>query len=314
MAQLQTSREGRVLVVRFDNPPSNFMNRETVRELDELTRSLEGDDSVGAVVITGKPERLYITHYDVAEILSGVRDVGMAPGPALANGLLRVAGAVKRVPGLRDAAARTPARGLLELHLIHDVFLRMNRSDKVFSAAVNGPATGGGCEISLACDLRYMADEDFHIGLPEMTIGFNPGAGGTQRLSRLLGTGRALEMMLEGRTLNPKQAEQAGLVNRVLPLKELEAGAIATAERLAHRPAAAIRGLKRAVYEGSAGSLEQGLAAERKWFMSEAGREQSLKEMEAFVAEVERRGDSPWTTEEGLRPWQEGTAAGEPDD
>ena len=98
-------------------------------------------------------------------------------------------------------------------------------------------------------------------------------------------------------------------MNRVLPLGQLEAEAIATAERLARRPAAAIRGLKRSVYEGSAGSLEQGLAAERKWFMSEAGLEQSLREMEAFVAEVERRGGSPWATEEGLRPWQEGTAS-----
>jgi enoyl-CoA hydratase/carnithine racemase len=300
-------------VVRVDNPPNNFMNRGMVRELDELTRSLEGDESVGAVVITGKPERLYITHYDVAEILSGVRDVGVAPSPALASGLLRVAGAVKRVPGLRDAAARTPVRGLLELHLVHDVFLRMNRSDKVYIAAINGPATGGGCEISLACDLRYMADEDFHIGLPEMTIGFNPGAGGTQRLTRLLGTGRALEMMLEGRTLDPSKAEEAGLVNRVLPLGQLEAETIATAERLARRPAAAIRGLKRSVYEGSAGSLEQGLAAERKWFMSEAGLDQSMKAMEAFVAEVERTGGSPWVTEEGLRPWQEGTASEQAD-
>lgn len=110
MAMLSTERSGRVLTVRVDNPPHNFMTREMVAELDELTRSLEDDDGVGAVVITGKPPELFVTHYDVAEILSGVRDVGVAPGPALASGLLRVAGAVKRVPGLRDAAARTPAR------------------------------------------------------------------------------------------------------------------------------------------------------------------------------------------------------------
>src|SRR5918999_2248895 len=175
---LERSRQGRVLLVRVENPPHNFMNREMVGELDELVRSLEGDREVGAVVITGKPERLYVTHYDVAEILAGVKGVGVAPPPALAGGLLRVAGAIKRVPGLREAAARTPVRGLLELHLIHDVFLRMNRSDKVFIAAINGPATGGGCELSLACDLRYISDRGGPIGLPEMTLGFNPGAGG----------------------------------------------------------------------------------------------------------------------------------------
>src|SRR5918996_890735 len=187
---LERSRQGRVLLVRVDNPPHNFMNREMVRELDELVRSVEGDRDVGAVVITGKPERLYVTHYDVAEILSGVKDVGVAPPAALAGGLLRVAGAIKRVPGLSEVAARTPVRGLLELHLIHDVFLRMNRSDKVFIAAINGPATGGG---------------------------------------------RALEMMLEGRTLEPREALAVGLVNRVVAARDLVAEAVATAERLARR-------------------------------------------------------------------------------
>src|SRR5690348_9745691 len=98
--------------------------------------------------------------------------------------ILRVVGAVRSVPGLRDLAARTPLASVLELYRIHDLFLGMNRSDKVFIAAINGPATGGGCEISLACDVRYMADAEIAIGLPEMTIDFNPGAGGTQRLPR----------------------------------------------------------------------------------------------------------------------------------
>jgi len=310
MAMLERSHEGRVLVVRISNPPHNFMNREMVGELDELVRSVEGDRDVGAVVITGKPKRLYVTHYDVAEILAGVKGVGVAPPPALAGGLLRVAGAIKRVPGLRDAAGRTPVRGLLELHLIHDVFLRMNRSDKVFIAAINGPATGGGCELSLACDLRYVADDpEIPIGLPEMTIGFNPGAGGTQRLTRLLGTGRALEMMLEGQGLDPREALEAGLVNRVVPADRLVDEAVATGERLARRSPEAIRGLKRSVYEGAAGTLESGLAAERKWFMSEAGLEQSLAAMEAYVREVDA-GAAPWADPEARRRWQEGLGAG----
>ena len=93
----------------------------------------------------------------------------------------------------------------------------MNRSDKVFIAAINGPATGGGCEISLACDVRVMADADIAIGLPEMTIDFNPGAGGTQRLPGWSGVGRALQMMLEGRTLSPREALDHGLIGAVVP-------------------------------------------------------------------------------------------------
>ncbi|CAN5480929.1 enoyl-CoA hydratase/isomerase family protein [soil metagenome] len=305
---LSTERSGRVLTVRVDNPPHNFMTREMVAELDALTRSLQGDREIGAVVITGKPDELFVTHYDVAEILAGVRDVGVAPSPALAEGLLRVAGVVKRVPGLREAAARTPARGLLELHLIHDVFLRMNRLDKVFIAAINGPAGGGGCELALACDLRYMADAPIAIGLPEMTLGFNPGAGGTQRLARLLGPGKALEMMLEGRALSPSEAEQAGVVHRVLPPERLLAEATETAERLARRPPEAVLGLKRSVYEGASAGFAQGLAVERKWFMSEAGREASLAAMERYVAETERAGGAPWSDPEALRRWQRGTA------
>src|SRR5262245_57717893 len=120
MPLLETDRDGRVMVVRVDNPPLNFMNGEMLLELDELTRSLRRDRSVGAVVITGKPADLYITHYDVREILAGVSGVGPAPPPPLAAAMLRASGAVRRVPGVRELIERTPLRGLLVLHRIHD--------------------------------------------------------------------------------------------------------------------------------------------------------------------------------------------------
>src|SRR5256885_15601543 len=108
MPMLETERRGRVAVVRVDHPPHNFMTAEMVREIRSLFRSLERDRSVGAVVITGKPEDLYITHYDVAEILASVRRAGIAAPPWLTSVVLRVAGAVRRVPVLRDLAERTP--------------------------------------------------------------------------------------------------------------------------------------------------------------------------------------------------------------
>src|SRR3954454_3283824 len=99
---LDTERRGRVLVVRMDNPPHNFMTAGMVRELSDLVASLRGDRSVGAVVITGKPERLYITHYDVGEILASVERAGIAAPAWLTSIVLRSVGAVRRVPGLRD--------------------------------------------------------------------------------------------------------------------------------------------------------------------------------------------------------------------
>jgi enoyl-CoA hydratase/carnithine racemase len=313
MSMLQTERRGRVLVVNIDNPPHNFMTAEMVRELSELVASLDGDPAVGAVVITGKPEDLYITHYDVGEILASVERAGIAAPPWLTAIVLRLSGAIRRVPGLRSVAARSPLGAVFELYAIHDLFLAMNRSDKVFIAAINGPATGGGCELSLACDLRFMADAAIAIGLPEMTIDFNPGAGGTQRLPRLIGTGRALEMMLEGRTLAPREALEAGLVQAVVPRDEVTDAAIQAGERLARRSPVAVRALKRAVYEGGSRPLERGLAKERKWFMVSSATESSKRKMAAMTQQVSAEGRSPWADEETIHAWQEGTAAdGEP--
>ena len=311
MAMLDVERRGRVMVVSVDHPPHNFMTAEMVRELQRLVRSLRGDRSVGAVVITGKPAGLYITHYDVGEILASVRRAGIAAPPWLTGIILRIAGVVRRIPGLRDLAERTPLAAVFELYRIHDVFLEMNRSEQVFIAAINGPATGGGCEISLACDVRVMADADIAIGLPEMTIDFNPGAGGTQRLPRLVGVGRALQMMLEGRTLSPREALDHGLVGAVVPADQVKEAAIHMGERLASRSPEAIRSLKRAVYEGGSLPLMAGLAIERKWFMVASATDSSQEKMAAMAEQVEADGESPWVTAEGLLPWQDGTAISE---
>jgi enoyl-CoA hydratase/carnithine racemase len=184
----------------------------------------------------------------------------------------------------------------------------MNRMDKVFIAAINGPATGGGCELALACDIRYIADTEIPIGLPEMTVGFNPGAGGTQKLSRALGSGRALEMMLEGRTLSPREAAEVGLVHKVVAPDRLRDEATETGRRLARRSPQSIRSLKRAVYDGASSPLARGLATERKWFMAAAGTEPSKRAMAAYAEEVATRGPT-WADREAIRPWQEGTAA-----
>ena len=306
MPTITTSRDGRVLTVRVDNPPHNFMNRHMVAELDELTRGLEDDRSIGAVVITGGSEDRFITHYDVAEILAGTEAVGMQVSSAAAGATLQAVRGMSRLPGGESAVKRTPAAGLLELHGIHDLFNRIGRLDKVFIAAINGPALGGGCELSLACDLRYIASAGGPIGLPELTLGFNPGAGGTQRLAHLIGPGAALEMILEARALTPDEALEVGLVNRVVPPGDLLTEATATAERMARRTPISVAAAKRAVREGATLSLPAGLAIERKWFLACGSKPASHRAMRAYVDQVEREG-APWSNPEMLEPWREGT-------
>jgi enoyl-CoA hydratase/carnithine racemase len=316
MRRFEVEREGRVQLWRIDHPPHNFMDRVMVAELDELVTDLEGDASTGAVVITGKPRELFLTHYDVAEILSGSEGVGMEVAPGLAGASLRAVGGLSRVPGARAALERSPASGLVELRRLHELWLRMNRLDKVFVAAINGPAGGGGCELALACDLRYMADDAGMIGLPEMSLGFPPGAGGTQRLSRVLGPAKALEMMLDARALAPEEAFEAGLVHRVVPAGRLVDVAIDSAERYARRAPVSVAALKRAVYEGASAPLAEGLHLERKWFLAAASRPESQAAMRRYAEQVERDGEPAWADEEKIRAWQQGTEVdmtGEPD-
>ena len=305
---LRTDRDGRVMTIRIDNPPHNFMNREMVAELDELTSSLEGDRSIGAVVLTGT-DRLFITHYDVEEILAGSEEMEMEVAPGVANATLRAVRGLTRLPGGRSVVDRSPAKGVRELHTIHDLFLRWNRMDKVFIAAINGPALGGGSETALACDLRYMAAEDGAIAQPEVLVGIPPGAGGTQRLSRAVGAARALEMILEATVLSAQQALEIGLVNAVFPIAELEAEAAETAARLARRAPGSVAGAKRAVYEGTRRSLSEGLAMERKWFLSTASSPQARRAMRAYVDELAKSESPPFAGPERMRAWRDGTAA-----
>lgn len=299
---------GRVLTARLDNPPRNFMTGAMVRELDALVRDVEDDPSVGVVILTGAPEDVFITHFDVAEIAAGAGSAGrVSPGQAAIG--LRAVDALSRVAPVRDALQRTPAAGALGLQEIHALFDRMNRVDKVFIAAINGVALGGGCELALACDVRIMADGGGRIGLPECTLGIIPGAGGTQRLTRTIGPGRALEAMLEGRAFSPDEAVGLGLVHRLVKPARLMDEAVRTGERLARRSPTAVGALKRAVYEGASRPLGEGLHIERAGFLAAASTEAAGRAMAVYVREVEAAGDV--TSEEaltGFDQWREGTA------
>jgi enoyl-CoA hydratase len=141
---------------------------------------------------------------------------------------------------------------------------KFGQTPKVVIAAINGHCVGGGLEIALACDLRLMAKDSGKIGLPEVTLGVLPGTGGTQRLPRLIGTSRALDMMITGRLLTPEEALAVGLVNHIFPKESFAEEVAKYASSLAHGPSRAISLIKRSVMEGVEMPLTAGLALERE--------------------------------------------------
>lgn len=290
--QVRTERDGRVVTATLENPPHALMTRQMVAELGTLVQELDEDPSVGAVVLTGGHPERFLAHYDVRELLAAGEGAPAVSARQAQIGI-RAVEALTRLPASSRALHRTPASGILELRAFHEPLLRMGRSGVVFIAALNGSAMGGGCELALACDLRLMADGPHMIGQPEILLGFPPGGGGTQRLARLIGRARALELVLEGGSLEPAEAAQIGLVNRVVPAGGLLEEAQAIAARLARRPKEAVAATKRSVLEGGSLSLEAGLRVEQAAFMSTLASGSARRAMNAYVDHLERTGELP---------------------
>ena len=187
-------------------------------------------------------------------------DAAPRPFCALARGVDRA-----RVP--EPVVDRTPLRGAAQLDRLHATFLRMNASGVIFVAALNGSALGLGAEFAWACDLRVMADGDFFIGQPEVLLGIMPGGGGTQRLTRLIGTHKSLVAILEGKPFTPAQALANGAVDDVVAPDDVVTRATELAEYFGKRTKGSVEAIKRSVYFGGSMSLAEGLHVERTEFL-----------------------------------------------
>jgi enoyl-CoA hydratase/carnithine racemase len=210
-----------VAVITINRPPANALSKATLDELHAAFDALENDASVRAVVITGAGQYVFIGGADITEFV-----------------------------GLDEAAARASVqRG-------HDLFDKIERFAKPVIAAVNGICVGGGNELAMSCDVRIAA-ESAKFGQPEVNLGIIPGWGGTQRLPRLVGRGRALEMMLTGDLVKADDALRYGLVNKVVPDNEVLTIARNLARKLTMGAPLAMKFIKQATNVG----LEQGTAA-----------------------------------------------------
>lgn len=223
---------GAVALATFSRPPRNLMSMAAMAELEALLEQVAADESVNVLVLTGGVEGFFVAHADLDDLAA------MGRGDA-----------VEGDPGAWNRA-----------------FARLAAMPQPVVAAVNGQAWGGGCELSLACTLRVAA-ESAHFGQPEVAVGIIPGAGGTQRLARLVGTGRAAELILSARIIDAEEALRIGLVEAVLPDDGFVAAAVEWADRIATKPRHAVVAAKRAILDGIGLSLEDGLAVETAHFL-----------------------------------------------
>ncbi len=242
--------DDRIALVTVNRPPVNALNRQLEDELEDVFDELAGLQEIGAVVITGGGEKAFIAGADIKMI------------------------AEKNTEEAAEMSASTQR-----------VLLKIERFDRVVIAAINGLALGGGCEVAMACDMRVM-DESTIIGLPEVTLALLPGAGGTQRLARLVGIGKAKELILTGDPIGAEEAKSIGLVERIAPKGEAVSEAKKLAKRVMLRGPVAVTNAKRAINEGIDLPLEEGLKREAILF-SDLFKTQDMRE--GVAAFIEKR-------------------------
>ncbi len=244
-------------------PPANTYSYEMMRRLDELVLAARMDDGVHVLVLTGAGERFFCAGADI-----------------------------------RRLQAMSPRYKYAFCLHANETLLRLEQTPKLVIAALNGHCVGGGLEVAMAADLRYAQRGAGRMGLPEVALGVLPGTGGTQRLTRLVGKARALELMLHGRLFEFEEGERLGLVHEVVAAESQAAFLAAVLER-ARRfvpPGSASRAvglIKRAVHSGAEAALTEGLALERELqqqlFESEDAREGLAAQLEKRPARFQGR-------------------------
>ena len=233
-------RRKAVALVTLDNPPLNLLSSAVKRSLGDAFEQIRADDGVRAVVLAGAGGRAFSAGSDIREF--------------------------------PDDEERGRAMSRLE----HDVYDRIDRFPRPVLAALDAPACGGGLELAMACDARIAA-EDVRLGLPEVKLGVFPSGGGTQRLPRLIGAGRAKLLMFLGETVSAAEAERLGLVERVVPPGQALRVALELAGQIAAQPALAVRAINEAVDVGLVEGPEAGFQREEdlitQVFLSDDARE-----------------------------------------
>lgn len=240
-------KKEQLAIITLNRPPMNALNSQLVYELGEAVAEIKGDSSIKSAIVTGSGEKAFAAGADVNEVLKN-----------------------------------SPLEQYDYLQLLLGVFTDLENLEKPTIAAINGLTLGGGCELVLTCDFR-IASERARFGQPEINIGVIPGGGGTQRLTRLIGVGRAKEMLYLGNMIDAKTAEQYGLVNKVVPDYQLMEEAEKLAAQLSSKPVIAMRMVKRAVNMGRHIDLHSALNLEIESFMVSFATEDRVEGIKAML-------------------------------
>lgn len=219
--KLKVEQDGMVVIAAINHPPANAMGQGVLRDLDDLLNKCLNDDNVRVIVLTGTGEKLFSAGADITEFADLQK------------------GKIPKYDG-------------------NEIYFKIENYPKVIIAAIQGGAYGGGLELACCCHLRIMS-ESATLGLPEVKLGLNPGWGGTQRLPRIIGLTKALELMLTGDFMPAKEAATLGLLNKVVPKEKVLEEAKALAKKLAAGAPLAQREIMKAAKLGMEASLKEGV-------------------------------------------------------
>ena len=245
---IKLEMENNIAVVSIHNPPANALSSDTIQGLSECMDYVANESGAKAIILTGEG-KFFAAGADIKEFTVAIGDV--EKGKSMASSAQAVFNKIEN----------------LEIPVI---------------AAVNGACLGGGLELAMSCHLRIAADHAL-LGQPEVNLGLIPGFGGTQRLTRLIGRGKATELILTGEHINGKQAEEIGLVNYSVLLEELLPKAKELAGKIVEKSKVPVQAALKAINTGLKGDVESGLALEAKLFGELFGTEDMREGVTAFV-------------------------------
>ena len=236
---LRIEDKGHYIICHLSNPPTHTLTSSGVSEIHKFLDEVEKKNDLRVLAFTGEGHGVFIKHYEVGELADTAE---------------------------KNLESNNSQEESIELHSLHRLLLRLRDLSAIVVAGINGNTAGGGCEFSLGCDLRIMSDGNYLIGLPETSVGILPGGGGTQRLSRLIGSSRALDLILHAKLLKPKEAYNLGIINKLIPEDRFSEELNLYCEDLANRAPIALSQVKKIIHQGMEMTLEESLLLEQKAF------------------------------------------------